>query len=282
MQPGALRRNASTTQFDVFLAHNTQDKPEVRVIALALKQRNIAYWIDEEQIPPGRSFQDEIQAAIPLVKSAAIFIGSQGLGCWQSWELKAFIAECVEKKIPVIPVLLPGVSSLPEDLVFLKQLRWVAFSNGVDDKAALDLLQWGITGENPQSSVQLEQKPGDIPPKIVLEEVERLGSDENRNQPIPNSNIKTLKEILIHSKLVSSYKRNNLLSNIGLDNNFAEKNIDNYTDWDFADILIDFLVDTQQLEILIKLCQQIEYKIKTGNYYIKLQIIKSNLSYGKN
>ncbi|MBH8573036.1 TIR domain-containing protein [Nostocaceae cyanobacterium CENA369] len=177
MQPGALRRNASTTQFDVFLAHNTQDKPQVRAIALALKQRNIKPWLDEEQIPPGRSFQDEIQQAIPLVKSAAIFIGSQGLGRWQSWELKAFIAECVEKKIPVIPILLPGVNNLPEDLVFLKQLRWVAFTNGVEDKAALDLLVWGITGERPESSAQLEQKPGEIPPKKVLEEVESLGID---------------------------------------------------------------------------------------------------------
>ncbi|MBD2471441.1 toll/interleukin-1 receptor domain-containing protein [Nostoc sp. FACHB-145] len=176
-----------TTQFDVFLAHNTQDKPQVRAIALALKQRNIKSWIDEEQILPGRSFQDEIQQAIPLVKSAAIFIGSQGLGHWQSWELKAFIAECVENKIPVIPVLLPGVNNLPEDLLFLKQLRWVAFSNRVDDEAAINLLAWGITGEKPDSSIQLEQKPGDMPPKIVLEEVERFSNDENLNQPIPNS-----------------------------------------------------------------------------------------------
>ncbi|WP_414573111.1 TIR domain-containing protein [Nostoc sp. CCY 9925] len=185
--PQLVSSGVSTTQFDVFLAHNTQDKPEVKAIALALKQRNIKSWIDEEQIAPGRSFQDEIQQAIPLVKSAAIFIGSQGLGRWQSWELKAFIAECVERKIPVIPVLLPGVNNLPEDLVFLKQLRWVAFSNGVDDEAALDLLQWGITGEKPQSREQLEQKPGEIPPKTVLEEVDKLGNDENRNQFIPNS-----------------------------------------------------------------------------------------------
>jgi cell division protein ZapA (FtsZ GTPase activity inhibitor) len=174
------------TQFDVFLAHNTQDKPEVRAIALALKQRNIKPWLDEEQIPPGRSFQDEIQQAIPLVKSAAIFIGSQELGRWQSWELKAFIAECVENKIPVIPVLLPGVSNLPEYLVFLKQLRWITFSNGVDDEAALDLLQWGITGEKPKSRVYLkqEQKPGGIVTQHslqILKEVETLEKSESPN-----------------------------------------------------------------------------------------------------
>ncbi|MBD2491353.1 toll/interleukin-1 receptor domain-containing protein [Aulosira sp. FACHB-615] len=170
--PQSASSGISTTQFDVFLAHNTQDKPQVRAIALALKQRNIKPWLDEEQIPPGRSFQDEIQQAIPLVKSAAIFIGSQGLGRWQSWELKTFIAECVENKIPVIPVLLPGVNNLPEDLVFLKQLRWVAFSNGVDDEAAINLLAWGITGENLQSREQLQQKPGKIPTKSVLQNID--------------------------------------------------------------------------------------------------------------
>ncbi|MBD2452188.1 AAA-like domain-containing protein [Nostoc sp. FACHB-152] len=74
--------------------------------------------------------------------------------------------------MPVIPVLLPGVNNLPEDLVFLKQLRWVAFSNGVDDETAINLLAWGITGENPQSSEQLEQKPGEIPTESVCQNID--------------------------------------------------------------------------------------------------------------
>ncbi|MBD2472674.1 hypothetical protein [Nostoc sp. FACHB-145] len=89
--------------------------------------------------------------------------------------------------------------------------------------------------------------------------------------------IKTLKEILIHSKLASSYKRNNLLSNIGLNNNFAEKNIDNYTDADFVEDLINFLENTQQIEILIKLCQKIESVITTGRYSICLRAIKKRM-----
>ena len=43
-------------EFDVFLAHNSADKPEVRAIANQLKTRKIKIWFDEEQIPPGRSF----------------------------------------------------------------------------------------------------------------------------------------------------------------------------------------------------------------------------------
>ncbi|MBN3940655.1 GUN4 domain-containing protein [Nostoc sp. NMS9] len=135
--------------FDVFLAHNSLDKPEVQVIAAALRQRNLEPWIDDEQIRPGRPFQDEIQQAIPLVKSAAIFFGVRGLGRWQSWELRSLINQCVKRNIPVIPVLLPGVDQLPENLLFLEEFRWVCFSESIGDERALSLLEWGITGIKP-------------------------------------------------------------------------------------------------------------------------------------
>lgn len=121
-------------QFDVFLAHNSLDKPEVQIIAAALRRRGLEPWIDDEQIPPGRPFQDEIQQAIPLVKSAAIFIGVRGLGRWQIWELRSLINQCVERNIPVIPVLLPGVEQVPEKFVFLKEFRWVSFSQTIEDE----------------------------------------------------------------------------------------------------------------------------------------------------
>ena len=91
-------------QFNVFLAHNSQDKPQVKAIADELKRRGITYWLDEEQIPPGRALQDKIKEAIPNVGAAAIFIGSQGLGKWQIMELKSFISQFVDHGIPVIPI----------------------------------------------------------------------------------------------------------------------------------------------------------------------------------
>ncbi|NMF65674.1 hypothetical protein DP115_24130 [Brasilonema octagenarum UFV-OR1] len=145
-------------EFDVFLAHNSADKPEVRAIAHQLKERGIKIWLDEEQIPPGRSFQDEIQKVIPLVKSAVIFIGLKGLGKWQTMEVRSLTRMCVEKHIPLIPVLLPGVSQFPEKLVFLKEYIRVDFSKSTDDAQALKNLVWGITGS--QSSAQ--QKPTEL------------------------------------------------------------------------------------------------------------------------
>ncbi len=138
-------------EFDVFLAHNSQDKPLVRAIANKLKRRGLKPWIDEEEIPPGRPFQDVIQQAIQNVKSAAIFIGPGGLGKWQILELRSLISRFVDADIPVIPVLLPGVEGIPGDLLFLKELNWVNFANGIDDVETLDKLESGITQQKPKS-----------------------------------------------------------------------------------------------------------------------------------
>jgi hypothetical protein len=144
-----LREKITSGNFDVFLAHNTLDKSDVAAVSESLKQRGLYPWLDKEQVPPGRWFQDIIQTAIPQVKSAAVFIGPNGLGRWQAVELRGFVAQCVERGIPVIPVLLPGVTSIPGDLVFLNQLHSVAFPS-LDNEDALDGLEWGITGKHPK------------------------------------------------------------------------------------------------------------------------------------
>jgi hypothetical protein len=90
------------------------------------------------------------QDAIPKVKSAAVIIGTKCLGRWQIMELRTFISQCVEQEIPVIPVLLPGATRLPRNLLFLKELNWVDFKESIKEVEALDKLQWGITGERPR------------------------------------------------------------------------------------------------------------------------------------
>jgi TIR domain len=138
-------------EYDVFMAHNSADKSEVEAICQILRKRGLNPWLDKEQIPPGRWFQDVIQQAIRNVKSAAIFIGSKGLGRWQVVELRTFISQCVEREIPVIPVLLPEVEEIPEELVFLNEFNWVKLSKNIEDTEALDNLEWGITGVHPRS-----------------------------------------------------------------------------------------------------------------------------------
>ena len=33
--------------FDVFLSHNSEDKPEVKALGKALKERELSVWLDE-------------------------------------------------------------------------------------------------------------------------------------------------------------------------------------------------------------------------------------------
>ncbi len=137
------------TEFDVFLAHNSKDKSDVKFIYKELKLRGLNPWLDDEQIPPGRWFQDIIQDAISKVKSAAIIIGRSGIGRWQVVEIRAFVSRCVEFEIPVIPVLLPGVDELPSNLLFLRDLNYVRFSKNLNEVDVLAALEWGITGKKP-------------------------------------------------------------------------------------------------------------------------------------
>jgi WD40 repeat protein len=140
-----LRGKLAVQDFDVFLAYNSREKRAVETLAKELRATGINPWLDSEQVPPGRWFQDVIQAAIPRVRSAAIVIGASGIGRWEAVELRTFVAECVDRHLPVIPVLLPG-ASLPSDLPFLRQLRYVEFRHSVEEPHALDDLRWGITG----------------------------------------------------------------------------------------------------------------------------------------
>jgi hypothetical protein len=145
-------------EFDVFLAHHSEDKREVERLAEHLRGHGLNPWLDSEQIPPGRWFQDRIQLAIGEVRSAAIVIGKDGLGRWQTVEVRAFIEECVERELPVIPVLLPG-AAIPQELKFLKQLNWVRFTESVDDDDAIDRLAWGITGARRGSARRAGSRP---------------------------------------------------------------------------------------------------------------------------
>ena len=138
--------------FDVFLCHNSTDKPEVREIARLLKSSGLRPWLDEEQLQPGLPWQETLEEQISTIGAAAIFVGASNLGPWQTMELRTFLNEFVHRQCPVIPVLLWSASSAPTLPLFLRNLTWVDFRK--DPVRALKLLIWGITGKKP---VELEE-----------------------------------------------------------------------------------------------------------------------------
>jgi formylglycine-generating enzyme required for sulfatase activity len=137
-----------TEQFDVFLCHNSKDKPQVKKIAEQLQQYDLKPWLDIWELPPGRSWQRLLEKQIEQISSAAVFVGEDGFGPWQQQELYAFLSEFVDRDCPVIPVLLPNAPTKPELPVFLRQFTWVDFR--ISDPDPMYRLRWGITGKKPQ------------------------------------------------------------------------------------------------------------------------------------
>lgn len=141
-------KSSVNTAFQVFLCHNSQDKPEIRELNSQLCGRGIATWFDEEQLPPGRAWQELLEQQIQEIGSAAVLVGSSGLGPWQNSEMRAFISEFVDRKCPVIPVILKSCKTVPQLPLFLRQFTWVDFRKPEPDP--IERLLWGITGTKPQ------------------------------------------------------------------------------------------------------------------------------------
>ena len=72
--------NDQNCEFDVFLCHNSEDKPAVREIASKLLERNVRPWLDEAELRPGLPWQRDIEEQLQTIPAAAVFVGPSGLG----------------------------------------------------------------------------------------------------------------------------------------------------------------------------------------------------------
>jgi hypothetical protein len=122
----ALTANAEAPGgFDVFLCHNGDEKPAVRLINDAMKASGLKTWLDEEQLPPGLPWQPELERVIEQIRCACVFVGDTGMGPWQKNEVRAFLNHFDADSVPVIPVLLPGATNVPPLPIFLQDRTWI-------------------------------------------------------------------------------------------------------------------------------------------------------------
>jgi hypothetical protein len=140
-----------TFAFDVFLSHNSKDKPAVRQIKQALEERGFRVWLDETELIPGRRWIAALEDALKKTATIAACISENGLGPWERPEIEAALMESVNRGLPVIPVLLPNPSPEVEISLFLKAFTWVDLRTGLTD-AGIDRLAWGIRGEKTSRS----------------------------------------------------------------------------------------------------------------------------------
>ena len=87
--PGSLVKalRMAGEQFDVFLSHNSSDKPAVEEIAHKLRDAGLRPWLDKWYLTPGQMFQRGLADALRNSATCAIFIGPKGIGDWAREEL---------------------------------------------------------------------------------------------------------------------------------------------------------------------------------------------------
>ena len=67
-------------QYDVFLSHNSQDKPRVRKLAERLKQAGLRVWFDEWVIQPGDDIYLAIERGLEGARVQVLCLSPAALG----------------------------------------------------------------------------------------------------------------------------------------------------------------------------------------------------------
>jgi len=156
-----------TEQFDVFLCHNSEDKPQVIEIAEQLKQCGLRPWLDKWELRPGHSWQDVLEENMEQINAAAVFVGKNGLGPWQRREINAFLRKFVNRECPVIPILLPDAPKEPKLPTFLEEIMWVDFRTS--DPEPMSQLIWGITGERIDQQINFKAQTNPVASTVITE-----------------------------------------------------------------------------------------------------------------
>jgi DNA polymerase III delta prime subunit len=175
--------------FDVFLCHNSEDKPAVREIAQQLVKEGIKPFLDEAGIKPADSWSTALGEQIKTVKSAAVFFGSHGVSRWQDREITALLNESDRRRLPVIPLILASDTKPAVVPWSLEGLHWVDFR--ATDSQPLKRLIWAITDQKPMelTDVPTSEKPTTIREVVNSRLVAGTGQQAVSSDTIPKTRL---------------------------------------------------------------------------------------------
>jgi tetratricopeptide (TPR) repeat protein len=163
---------ADEVTYDVFLSHNSRDKPQVEALAHRLSERGLIPFLDRWCLVPGEPWQEAIEEALRASASCAVFLGPGDISPWHNEEMRAALdRQARERTFRVIPVLLPDATRPDErDLpLFLGGRTWVDFRAGLEDGYAFHCLCCGIQGIAPGPPPEAEpEEAAAIPPVRAL------------------------------------------------------------------------------------------------------------------
>jgi hypothetical protein len=122
-------------KYDVFLCHNSKDKPAVIELVEKLKEWSVKTWLDDRDLLAGLTWWDDIKEQIANSHAAAaVCIGKNNIGSTQYQEISSILGAFEKRKFPIIPVILHDAPKIPADQLVPEQLRkftWVDFRPNV-------------------------------------------------------------------------------------------------------------------------------------------------------
>jgi hypothetical protein len=148
--PRPIQPPNTVASFDVFLSHNSCDKPTIRDLVRCLRQKGVTVWLDEDELRPGIPWQSLLEKGINSSRSVAVVIGRDGVGPWEDEEMQGALRLAAKDRRPIIPVLLPGSPAQPELPMFLGNRTWVDLRGGLAGEGIGKLI-WGISGQKRSS-----------------------------------------------------------------------------------------------------------------------------------
>ena len=175
-----MGKRATRRKYDVFLCHNSKDKPSVEALARRLRGARLSVWLDAWEIPAGEPWQEALEEGLRRSRTVVVAIGPEGLGPWQNEEMRTALDERArDPKHRVIPVLLPDAPDAETLPTFLKRLNWVDFRAGVTDRDAFKNLVAGIKGKAPGP-----QGRPNVPPSKALRAYLKMVVSSARHLPL--------------------------------------------------------------------------------------------------
>jgi WD40 repeat protein len=158
--------------FDVFLSHNSKDKPAVERIAQKLMREGLEPWLDKWALTPGGQWQGELAAGIQVSSACAVFVGPHGFGAWENEELGVALDRAAkDRSFRLFLVLLPGLpepfdaNTLPP---FLSTRTWIDLRGGIESTRPFQLLINAIKGVAPGPDSQIEKRDDVCPYRGLL------------------------------------------------------------------------------------------------------------------
>ena len=140
-------------KFDVFLSHNSVDKPWVSALKDDLQRYGVSVWLDKDEIRPGNLFAQVLEEALAASRAVALIVSPEALASgWVKEEYyRALSLAKAETPLQLIPVILRG-AELPG---FLESRSWIDFRDEAAYAEKVRELVWGITGVKPLRALDL-------------------------------------------------------------------------------------------------------------------------------